>query len=467
MINRIFLKLFLIMMSVNVMAVENHSLLPAAQNTLKTLQLSAQAKSSAVAVSQKWLPTDEVAAQLLNTKIDETVVINEFPVIVRDFRDDLQIEKSESIELLRYEIIAPGAKITTITEQGKQHTPWPKLLVFGAQDKGISMVLDPANGNITGLLNDAGISMTIEGNLQKGIQFYPNEEGIPDDQSSLQCMTAVADQPGDPLADLKTSLMSQSNATPQRGVIDYETVIAIDTDSEWMLGKSNNTTTASSYIISLFANMNVFFERDLSLRLLIGEVIYRIGSAPYPPQSDAFDSLNDFGEYWRLNNDNISRDFTALLSGQNIAALSFSGIAWINQYCENGFTQAGGTQTVGSYSVNRIGSSLSTGFTAQFLAHELGHNMGSPHTHCYVPTVDVCYNAEAGCYAGAVACPAGGSGSIMSYCHFGGPNGADCGLNDEDFHPTVISLIDTQIVSNFPSCIQTLGSDIIFINSFE
>ena len=250
MINRIFLKLFLIMMSVNVMAVENHSLLPAAQNTLKTLQLSAQAKSSAVAVSQKWLPTDEVAAQLLNTKIDETVVINEFPVIVRDFRDDLQIEKSESIELLRYEIIAPGAKITTITEQGKQHTPWPKLLVFGAQDKGISMVLDPANGNITGLLNDAGISMTIEGNLQKGIQFYPNEEGIPDDQSSLQCMTAVADQPGDPLADLKTSLMSQSNATPQRGVIDYETVIAIDTDSEWMLGKRNSTTTASSYIIS-------------------------------------------------------------------------------------------------------------------------------------------------------------------------------------------------------------------------
>ena len=79
----------------------------------------------------------------------------------------------------------------------------------------------------------------------------------------------------------------------------------------------------------------------------------------------------------------------------------------------------------------------------------------------------MCYNAEAGCYAGAVACPAGGSGSIMSYCHFGGPNGADCGLNDEDFHPTVISLIDTQIVSNFPSCIQTLGSDIIFINSFE
>src|SRR6185503_11658566 len=48
--------------------------------------------------------------------------------------------------------------------------------------------------------------------------------------------------------------------------------------------------------------------------------------------------------------------------------------------------------------------------------HEVGHNMGTQHTHCYNPPLDHCYSGEQGCYVGPTSLPPGG-GTIMSYCH--------------------------------------------------
>ncbi|MEM8528424.1 MAG: M12 family metallo-peptidase [Bacteroidota bacterium] len=56
-------------------------------------------------------------------------------------------------------------------------------------------------------------------------------------------------------------------------------------------------------------------------------------------------------------------------------------------------------------------------WTVEVVTHELGHNLGSPHTHsCSWPG-----GAIDGCYASEGACPRGpapnGGGTIMSYCH--------------------------------------------------
>ncbi|MBK9226685.1 MAG: hypothetical protein IPL67_06475 [Ignavibacteria bacterium] len=61
-------------------------------------------------------------------------------------------------------------------------------------------------------------------------------------------------------------------------------------------------------------------------------------------------------------------------------------------------------------------------WTINVVTHEMGHNLGSRHTHsCTWPVgnggalgaIDSCYNAEGGCFPN----PRPRIGTIMSYCH--------------------------------------------------
>lgn len=440
---------------------ENHS--------FKNLTQAEQSNQEPVILETSWQLSDVQIKQLSSATADDEVMIENMPETI--FTDQQFQNKNttalKQIKLKSYDIFATNAHIYEIRVDGTFVTDKPPLMSFISPQDGIALLINQKTGETQGIYNNMGATLEIKGNINTQLLFYRNNKNMPEDGPVHQCLTSNADQPFDIIGSTQTALMSQTLIKDVLGTPIYEAVVAVDTDNEWMAGKSNNTSTALTYISSLFTNMNVFYERDTSMRLLVGNVFLRISPDPFPTQSDAFDSLNDFGEYWRLNNDAINREFALLLSGQNISANSFSGIAWIDQYCQNGFTQNGGTQTVGSYSINRIGTNIPTSFSAQFVAHELGHNLGSPHTHCYVPAVDNCYNAEPDCFSGTPQCPAGGKGTIMSYCHFGAPNGADCGLNNNEFHPTVISLLDSKILSNFPSCIAPIGSEIIFENGFE
>jgi hypothetical protein len=204
---------------------------------------------------------------------------------------------------------------------------------------------------------------------------------------------------------------------------------------------------------------------------LIGDVILRIGSDPYSVPSDRFGQLNEFGRYWKDNMGHVERQFAAMLSGRSISAYSFSGIAWLDQYCAYGRTS--GSSTYGSFSFNAIGASRNPGNTALYVGHEIGHNMGSPHTHCYDPPVDSCYNGDAGsgCFSGSPMCPTGGNrkGTIMSYCHVGGSSGAGCGTSNSEFHPIVQGLLEDRLASEAArGCIEPYAeSDLIFRGGFE
>ncbi len=362
-------------------------------------------------------------------------------------------------------LYAPGAKVRVLRD-GKESILNDRrryfLAVDGQTAAGLALNED---GSLQGMLMEQGALYDLkqEGQWLVTRRILINQPGL-----KTRCETGD----GQWTPDIQQTLQQLKSGKPTRQTkatpTTYATVIAVDTDNEWMTDKfSNNTNSALTWITDLFVAMNVFFNRDLDLHLQLGDVFLRTTTDPYTNNGTSdgslSDDLNDFGLYWKDNMAGISRDFAMMFSGK-IPSNQYSGIAWIDSYCNNGTTY--GSQTYGSYSFSAIGSSsaITPNWASTLIGHELGHNLGSEHTHCYSPPIDNCYNGESGCYTGTTSCPSGGRGTIMSYCHLNG-----CGDNLAEFHPTVIGNLSGQIINNYPSCIDAYATtaDIVFSNDFE
>ena len=95
------------------------------------------------------------------------------------------------------------------------------------------------------------------------------------------------------------------------------------------------------------------------------------------------------------------------------------GVAW-QPACSASPTSIQNGHWGGGYGVTQLYGDLSRGScgTSSSTAHEIGHNAGSQHTHCYSPADrPLLATGDAGCYSGPVENPGPGGGTIMSYCH--------------------------------------------------
>ena len=157
----------------------------------------------------------------------------------------------------------------------------------------------------------------------------------------------------------------------------------------------------------------------------------------------------------------VSRAAAMMLSGKQSSDFSASGIAWLDSLCS-------GTHGYSFSQVFKFAQDTSVN-DAPLVGHEIGHNFGSPHTHCYTPPIDTCYNGEA-CYTGSRSCPApvtingvtNVTGTVMSYCHLTG-----CG-STAVFHPRTVALIAPKIQARVGQCIFQLGPvNGVFNDDFE
>ena len=227
-----------------------------------------------------------------------------------------------------------------------------------------------------------------------------------------------------------SSPKSQEKKLPRAGNELWGATIAFEIDHQFFSQKfSDSAEAVDAYLAELVSYMNVTYEEEINTRLLIGDVIlYTSSNNPYS-SSDPGSRLSEMKSYWPQNYDSVERALAASLM------LGMSGMAYVNVLCNDsqGYSSSGVT---GVASVDAAHLNQDT----LMVAHELGHNFGSDHTHCYgniggnENPVDACRSGESGspfggntCFSGTQSLPGvdsltGGTpgaqnGTIMSYCH--------------------------------------------------
>jgi hypothetical protein len=390
-----------------------------------------------------------VRAQMEQLNIGESLRFVGWPVSPGDHR---------TISVTRRPVYAPHAQILEIGERGVREVPQSTHRHFiGEIDdepgSGVLVILEPVSGRLTGLAFSDGLIYDLlpvaEGSPSE-VRVIATHERVEGPDPHWDCGGENVDVSRAPGRAFQKTLATKA-ASP------LETVLAVDTDTELMGEKfGGSTSAATDYIADLIAAMNVMYERDLGVTLVQGTTVLRTSNDPYTANSGGSASsneLHEFRNYWSGNYGSVQRALTAMLSGKSPWSNSASGIAFIGGLCS----------TSSGYSFSKVFKINYLSGDAKLVGHEIGHNFGSPHTHCYNPPVDTCYSGGgSGCYVGTTSCP-GGPGSLMSYCHITG-----CG-STLAFHPTVISYILSYHVAPATGvCIFASGPPAdIFADGFE
>jgi hypothetical protein len=397
----------------------------------------------------------DLSPALLRVALGEKLRIGEWPVSpgVRHV-----------VTLERHDVYAADAKIVKIVPEGEIEVPRSRWAFFwGNDDEGESRIVvsvDPDNGSLRAMtISDGGVSelTPLGGPSRQHRLAAPAAEMS---GAALPPSWTCGQETLPPTPSVSAMTPAAAFVRPEASEsLTKSAVVAIDTDNEYMLGRFNNDTTAAvNYIASLFANVNVIYERDVSLHIFQGYTILRVSTVadPYTQSGTgnaASPKLNEFSSYWSTHYGGVKRTLAAILSGKQGSSNSASGIAWIGGLCSS---------SVG-YSFNQLFKINYLAGDSLIFGHEVGHNFGSPHTHCYSPPVDNCYNQESNCYSGATSCPSpqtingvtNVTGTLMGYCHL--LSGCNTALV---FHPRTMSEYFNSHITAASSCIFNVGGSL-------
>ena len=191
-----------------------------------------------------------------------------------------------------------------------------------------------------------------------------------------------------------------------------ECTIAMETDFQfyqiW-----NDQTAAATYLTTLLSFISDRYEVQTSTVLTFPYLqIYTNSNDPWSSPDNggnSIDMLNEFVAAWQGN---IPTNATLghMMSGAGLGG----GVAYLDVLCNDSFNFGVSGNLAGAVNFPVVQQPSNWDFIV--VAHELGHNFASPHTHDFCPPLDQCApNGYFGSCQSSQVCT--NSGSIMSYCH--------------------------------------------------
>ena len=362
------------------------------------------------------------------------------------------------LTLQRFEPFSPAARVEVVDDRGVRELPLPDQVYFTGTVSGepqSRVLLMAARDSVHGFAVARGTVYL----------FGPDGAGRHRSYALRDADPAVYPPPGDFCAnDLHPSIVDSplvsARARAEAGLVPpafpraasttlLEAEVAVETDYE-LRSKFASDQQTLDYLASLVAASNTIYERDVLVRLRFSYI--RLWATPSDPWSSTSTAgqLDEVRNYWTNPANNMTaiagpHDIVHFISGKAVSG----GIAYIGAVCDASF-QFGVSQVYGSFDL----SDPSQIWDLVVVTHEIGHNLGTQHTHCYSPPLDKCYNQETSsyfnCYNGPVVAS---RGTIMSYCHL-----LPGGLSNIDlvFGPTVSATIRTTVEA--ATCMTAAGT---------
>ncbi len=210
--------------------------------------------------------------------------------------------------------------------------------------------------------------------------------------------------------------------------------LAVDCDFEIYNNKfSGNLTAATTYLMTVLGTVNLIYERDVEATLkLVYLNFWTVAADPYVA-GNTNGALTELQDYWQANMGGVLRDLTHLISGRSLGG----GIAFLTTVCNGNGYGVSAIDCVYTY------PTATSTWDVNVIAHELGHNCGSFHTHSCnwigqglsSGTIDSCAAPEGSCATYSPHLPPN-KGTIMSYCHLLGGVANSIRL---EFHPICVT----------------------------
>ncbi|MFK7806502.1 MAG: M12 family metallo-peptidase [Saprospiraceae bacterium] len=367
-----------------------------------------------------------------------------------DLSIHLPINNGEAltIELEKKRLFSADFQVRKATDSKKVKADYQEGVYYHGKVKGFPnslVALSFFEDKIMGVVSYNGDDYNL-GIYQKGKHraddvyvFYP--EGNLLQQQQFNCHT-----PDDPI-----NIAADLSVAGAKSVTNNSVKIYFEADHQMYLDNESSVQNTTDYVTGMFNVVAAVYDID-DICIELSEVFVWTTDDPYPSDSST-DALNAFET--QLNG-NYNGDVAHLLSTVNAGN---GGLAYVDVICSG---QLGiGYSNIDDYYLGLPNYSWTVGV----VAHELGHNFGSPHTHsCSWPggAIDNCFCPEESCDFGPE--PAASGGTIMSYCHLSGGSFGDCdiptsnpGINlNAGFGTAPATLIYNNIESSF--CLTACGS---------
>ena len=297
------------------------------------------------------------------------------------------------LELIQKDLYSPGF---TVTEM-----PSGRVVDLSSLDRGLHYqgVIAGKKGSIVALSvfrNEISAVMSwpgSNGNMVLG-KLENSEDHIlyRDTQIASEFEMVCDTESGDDV------IAHEENITAQQRLTVRCTDIHFDVSNQ-IYNNKGGTAGATNYMTSLFNQVQIIYAND-NIGILLGGIT--VWSSPEP-----FSDLNGFSSYRTSNT--VPADLNAYI---NYAY--GGGVAYLNALCSNV-----------RFSVSGIESSFNNvptySWSVMVVSHELGHNMGSQHTHACAwngnnTAIDGC-GPNSGYSEGCSGSNPPAGGTIMSYCH--------------------------------------------------